>query len=165
MTILRALLTLYFSYVFLNLKCVGALSYNIVSFGVKADGKSDSIQAFQKAWDHACGSIKPASIYVPKGRFYLRSGKFNGPCKNKAIFIRIDGTLVAPSDFRVIGNSAAWIMFKNVDGVTILGGILDGQGTKLWACKTTGNNCPTGASVCKLIKQSIIWETFLSIFN
>jgi len=152
MAILRSLLVLYFFCVFLNSKCAIALSYNIVSFGAKADGKSDSTHAFQKAWANACGSIKPASIYVPQGRFYLQSGTFNGPCKNNAIFIRIDGTLVAPFDYRVIGSSPAWIMFKNVDGVTISGGILDGQGTSLWACKNGAKTCPTGASVCKIIK-------------
>lgn len=128
-----------------------AFSYNVVGFGAKPDGKTDSTEAFQTAWVNACNSVKPASIYVPKGRYYLRSGTFNGPCKNNAIFIRIDGTLLAPSDFRIIGNSAAWIAFRHVDGVTISGGILDGKGAGLWACKTSAKTCPTGASVCKIL--------------
>ena len=38
-------------------------------------------------------------------------------------------------------------MFEHVDGVTISGGILDAQGTVLWACKASDNSCPAGATV------------------
>lgn len=151
-------LVFFLAFVSLNLtfSTASSSSYNVVNFGAKTDGKSNSIQAFQSAWNKACCSNKPASIYVPRGRYYIGNATlFNGPCKNNAIFIRIDGTLVAPLDFRVIGNSQAWIMFRHVDGVTISGGVLDGQGIGLWACKnSTTNSCPRGASVC---------EFFLSI--
>lgn len=151
-TLVSSLILFFPLFVSLNSAFAIALSYNVASFGAKPDGKTDSMQAFQTAWENACNSVKPASIYVPRGRYYLRSGTFNGPCKNSAIFIRIDGTLVAPSDFRIIGNSAAWIMFRHVDGVTISGGILDGKGAALWACKNSAKTCPSGASVCKLLK-------------
>ena len=148
MAIPRTSLVLFLVSMFLDSTfAASSSSYNVVSFGAKPDNQSDSTQAFQAAWAKACASTKSASIYVPRGRYYLRSVTFNGPCKNNAISMRIDGSLVAPSDFRVIGNLVAWIMFRHVDGVTISGGILDGQGTGLWACKNSTKACPNGATV------------------
>ncbi|KAJ4710281.1 putative Polygalacturonase [Melia azedarach] len=120
------------------------MRYNVVSLGAKPDGKSDSTEAFLSAWAKACGTTPAATIYVPPGRFLLRNAAFQGPCKNTRITLRIDGTLVAPSDYKVIGNEGNWLFFQNVNGVTINGGILDGQGTGLWACKNSGKNCPDG---------------------
>lgn len=123
-------------------------TYNVVNFGAKSDGKTDSTKAFLNAWSKACASTNPASIYVPQGRFLLRSASFNGKCNTNAISITIDGTLVAPSDYKVTGNSGNWLEFEHVDGVSIRGGVLDGQGTALWDCKNSGKgNCPTGATV------------------
>jgi polygalacturonase len=123
------------------------VTYNVVSLGAKPDGKTDSTRAFLAAWTKACASVSASSIYVPAGRFYLRQVAFNGPCRSKAIFIRIDGTLVAPSDYRVLGNAGNWLGFSHVNRVTLSGGILDGQGTGLWACKASGKSCPSGATV------------------
>ncbi|CAN1156186.1 unnamed protein product [Linum perenne] len=52
----------------------------------------------------------------------------------------IDGTLIAPSDYTVIGNMGTWIMFHAIDDVTISGGTLDGQGTGLWSCKSKSDS-------------------------
>ena len=136
---------------------VDASSYNVVDFGGKGDGTTDSTQAFQTAWTNACASTKKATIYVPRGRYCLQNVTFSGPCKNKAIIFRIDGSMEAPSDYLVIGNSAAWVVFRHVDGMTILGGSLDGKGAALWACKNSSYNalCPTGATVCKLTNQFV----------
>lgn len=124
-----------------------AASYNVVSFGAKPDGRTDSTKAFLSAWNKACTSRNPAAIYVPQGRFLLGSATFQGKyCKG--VSITIDGTLVAPSDYRVIGKSENWLLFENVDGVSIHGGVLDAQGKSLWNCKNSGHgNCPTGATV------------------
>ncbi|KAL0341387.1 UNVERIFIED_CONTAM: Polygalacturonase [Sesamum radiatum] len=122
-------------------------SYNVKSFGAMSDGESDSTKAFLSAWSAACATTQPAAIYVPPGRYLLRNAFFNGKtCKNKAITIRIDGTLVAPSDYNTIGNSGTWLKFQKVTGVSISGGTLDGQGTKLWACKNSSKSCPKGAT-------------------
>ncbi|CAL5394743.1 unnamed protein product [Camellia sinensis] len=43
-------------------------TYNVVSLGARGDGKTDSSKAFLSAWDGACGSAYPATIYVPLGR-------------------------------------------------------------------------------------------------
>ncbi|GMN57206.1 hypothetical protein TIFTF001_026318 [Ficus carica] len=120
-------------------------TYNVVSLGAKADGKTDSAQAFLAAWAKACASPKSAIVYVPQGRFFLKNVVFGGECNNNVTF-SIAGTLVAPSDYRVIGYSDNWILFHHVNGVTISGGILDAQGTSLWACKKSGEGCPGGAT-------------------
>ncbi|XP_042009522.1 polygalacturonase-like [Salvia splendens] len=118
-------------------------TYNVQSYGAK----SDCSKAFLSAWGAACATTAAATIYVPPGRYLLRNAYFSGSlCKNTAITIRIDGTLVAPSDYNAIGNIGSWLKFERVTGVSIYGGTLDGQGTKLWACKNSGNNCPKGAT-------------------
>ncbi|KAJ6734076.1 hypothetical protein OIU79_001358 [Salix purpurea] len=128
--------------------------YSVLSYGAKPDGRTDSTKAFAAAWSRACASTKPATIYVPRGRFYLGQVRFQGPCKNHAILLRIDGTLVAPSDYKVIGNAKNWLIFENVNGVTVSGGTLDGQGAALWSCKKSGKgSCPSGAT-CKGVKVS-----------
>ncbi|KAF2325593.1 hypothetical protein GH714_030860 [Hevea brasiliensis] len=120
--------------------------YNVLNYGATPDGITDSTEAFLAAWTQACGSINPATVYVPTGRFFLRNVVFQGPCKNNAILFRIDATLVAPSDYRVIGNAGNWLFFQYVNGVTVSGGVLDGQGPALWACKASGKDCPSGAT-------------------
>ncbi|CAB4309099.1 unnamed protein product [Prunus armeniaca] len=143
----RSLIVLSLAFVFMiNSALATAVTYNVASLGAKADGKTDSTKAFLSAWAKACASVKPIVIYVPAGRFLLRNVVFRGPCKNNAITFRIAGTLVAPSNYRVIGNAGNWIFFQQVTGVTISGGILDGQGTALWACKASGKSCPSGAT-------------------
>ncbi|CAI0470492.1 unnamed protein product [Linum tenue] len=85
-------------------------------------------------------------MLVPKGRFLVRNMQFTGPCKNRSIFVRILGTIVAPNNIWTTGNSPHWIEFHRVDGVTISGGVLDGKGAALWACKKAGRSCPNGAT-------------------
>lgn len=123
-------------------------TFSVQSYGAKSDGKSDCTKAFLSAWNAACAAPAPATIYVPTGRYMLRNAIFGGgSCKNKAITIRIDGTLVAPSDYNIIGNSGSWLKFDRVTGVSINGGTLDGQGSKLYACKNSGKSCPEGTTV------------------
>ncbi|KAJ6958913.1 polygalacturonase-like [Populus alba x Populus x berolinensis] len=119
-------------------------SYNVIKFGAKPDGKTDSTQPFLKAWSAACSSASPSTIYVPKGRYLLRATVFRGPCKNK-ITVQIDGTLVAPADYRALGNSGYWILFIKVNRVSVFGGTLDAKGAGFWACRKSGQNCPVGA--------------------
>ncbi|CAN1156165.1 unnamed protein product [Linum perenne] len=134
-------------FLFLLLTCIcSALSassttttaqYSVTTYGAKPDGRTDSTRAFLAAWNKACASATPSTVYVPAGRFSLRNLVFQGPCKTTSILLRIDGTLVAPSDYSVIAYVGKWIMFHNVDGVTISGGTLDGQGSSLWSCKAS----------------------------
>ena len=73
------LTSLMFLSMFISLVLASPMTYNMMSLGAKADGKStDSTQAFVSAWTKACGFTNPAMIYVPVGRFYLRQVVFNG---------------------------------------------------------------------------------------
>ncbi|TXG48755.1 hypothetical protein EZV62_024630 [Acer yangbiense] len=119
-------------------------AYNVVSFGAKPDGRTDSTQPFLRAWSSACKSVTMATIYVPRGSFVIRAVVFGGPCRSKVVF-RIDGTLVAPSNYWNVGNSGYWILFSKVVRVSIYGGTIDGRGSGFWACRRTGENCPNGA--------------------
>ncbi|KAJ6908798.1 polygalacturonase-like [Populus alba x Populus x berolinensis] len=114
-----------------------AAQYSVLSYGANPGGKTDSTKAFAAAWSQACASTQPATISVPKGSFALGQVRFQGPCKNNAILVRIDGTLVAPSDYGVLGKAQNWLIFEHVNGVTISGGTLDGQGAGLWSCKNS----------------------------
>lgn len=127
-------------------------AYNVVSFGAKSGGQTDSTQAFLKAWAAACRSTSPTTIHVPKGSFLVKAAVFKGPCKSE-IKILIDGTIVAP-DYRSMGNSGYWILFIQVDQLAIFGGTLDAKGAAYWACRRSGKSCPVGARVrnvdCKI---------------
>ncbi|CAN1156194.1 unnamed protein product [Linum perenne] len=118
--------------------------YNITTYGAIPDGKTDSTNAFIAAWNEVCRSFSPSTIYVPTGRFSIKNLALQGPCNSSIMFL-IDGTLIAPSDYTVIGNMGTWIMFHAIDDVTISGGTLDGQGTGLWSCKSksdSAKSCP-----------------------
>lgn len=147
---------------FTPLTLAKSTTYNVVDFGADPNGQIDSTNAFLGAWNKACGSPKPARIHVPQGQFLLGSAtKFSGQCNNKGISITIDGTLVAPSDYRVIGESLYWLTFDHVSGVKIRGGVLDGRGTSLWDCKNSGQACPVGATVSSM---NIMIENFTIFF-
>ncbi|KAK9082802.1 hypothetical protein Scep_029273 [Stephania cephalantha] len=121
-------------------------SFNVVALGAKGDGRTDSTRAFQRAWSSACASSGASSnIYVPPGRYLLNRILFRGQCKGHVTF-KIDGTLVASSNYHVLASIGKWITFAGVRGVSIYGGTIDGQGTGLWACKAAGKNCPFGAT-------------------
>ncbi|MED6145230.1 hypothetical protein PIB30_023337 [Stylosanthes scabra] len=137
-------------------------TFNVLSFGAKADGRTDSAKAFTSAWAKACALAQPASIVVPQGRFLLGSVTFSGQCANKAISFEIQGTLVAPSDY----SEDNWLMFEHVDGVSIRGGVLDGQGTSLWNCKNSGKgSCPSGATTLQFSNSNNIFISGLSSLN
>ncbi|CAI9762933.1 unnamed protein product [Fraxinus pennsylvanica] len=79
--------------------------------------------------------------------------------------LRIDGTLVAPSNYNMIGNSGTWIKFKRVTEVSVIGGTLDGQGANLWACKNSGRSCPKGSTTLAFYNSRNIRIGGLSSIN
>lgn len=121
-------------------------AYNVVSFGGRADGRSDSTAAFLRTWTVACKSAKPATIIVPKGRFMVRQIEFRGPCRSR-ISIFIYGTIAAPAGSSALGNAENWILFAHVNRMSIHGGTIDANGASYWACRKSGKSCPTGATV------------------
>ncbi|KAE9597327.1 hypothetical protein Lal_00007398 [Lupinus albus] len=150
----------------LNSFTAESATYNVVNLGAKSNGQTDSTNAFLSVWSKACASTTPALIHVPQGRFMIGSGAtFRGPCANKAISIKIDGTLAAPSDYHVIGNTGNWLHFDHVTGVSISGGVLDGQGSALWGCKNSAKStCPTGATTLTFSNsQNIVINGLTSI--
>ncbi|KAJ6734035.1 PECTIN LYASE-LIKE SUPERFAMILY PROTEIN [Salix koriyanagi] len=133
-----------FFYIF-QLSNAASTTYNVMRFGAKPDGKTDATQPFLKAWSAACRSATPPTIYVPRGRYLLKAIVFRGPCKSKITF-QIGGTLVAPTDYRALGNSGYWILFIKINRVSVIGGTLDARGAGFWACRKYRQNCPVGAS-------------------
>ncbi|XP_057527748.1 polygalacturonase-like [Amaranthus tricolor] len=133
------------------------INYNLVRFGAKPDG-SDTSKAFTSAWNTACQSENPSTIVVPKGRYFVNSALlFSGKnCKVKSIKFVIRGTLVAPSDFRLLGDAGTWFAFEDVTGVSISGGVFDGQGSGLWACKRSSERCPAGATTLRFSNSNNI---------
>ncbi|XP_074284494.1 polygalacturonase-like [Silene latifolia] len=127
---------------------------NVVSFGAKPDGRTDSTQAFQKAWSWACSSSRPMTITVPRGKFVVRPTRFTGPCRSR-VTISIKGTIVPPPDFRVVAQAGEWIMFYKVNGLTVSGGTFDGMGKAFWSCRQRNAYCYNGAQQ----SISIMWCT------
>ncbi|OMP08871.1 Glycoside hydrolase, family 28 [Corchorus olitorius] len=140
-------------------------NHNVLSFGAKPDGETDSTKGFLEAWNAACGSTDSTMIYVPKGRYLVGAMTFKGGCKSPQIILRIDGTLVAPADFRVLGKSDNWLSFEGVSGVSIAGGTLDAKGPALWACKASNGNCPAGATTLSFTKSNDIRISGLMSLN
>ena len=134
-------------------------SYNVLRFGAKPDGVSDSTEGFLGAWAAACASDNTSVIYVPRGRFLIEPLSFKGDeCKSPKIGFKIEGTLVAPADYQVLGKGDKWISFERVSGVSIVGGKLDARGTALWACKLAAGDsakCPDGATVIEIYYNNL----------
>ncbi|CAL5414229.1 unnamed protein product [Camellia sinensis] len=73
--------------------------------------------------------------------------------------------LVAPSNYNVLGNAGNCLLFEGVNGVSIVGGVLDGQGASLWACKASGKTCPDGATTLSFTNSNYILISGLTSIN
>ncbi|XP_026432599.1 polygalacturonase-like isoform X2 [Papaver somniferum] len=139
--------TIFFTIFFLALLTnANAMIHNVASFGAKADGNTDASPAFLKAWIAACSSSKPSMIYVPLKKYLIGPTEFLGPCKNSNITFRIDGMLIAPDYKKMKFSAQHWITFNYVNGMSIIGGFLDGRGSSLYACKLAKKDCPAGST-------------------
>ncbi|CAK9327799.1 unnamed protein product, partial [Citrullus colocynthis] len=116
---------------------------NILDFG--AIHNYDSSMAIRRAWAVACTSAESTIVYIPKGRFMVEPIEFHGGCRNDDISFHIDGALVAPPDYRILGSVESWLRFEGVNGVSLTGGVLDANGEALWSCKSSAPRCPVGA--------------------
>ena len=144
-----------------TLHTCNAAFYNVVNFGAKGDGVTDSSSAFLKAWAAPCSSVEQSTMYVPKGTFLVNSIVFGGACKSK-MQLQIIGALVAPYDYKSFLSDQAWIRFEYVNGLSVVGGDIDARGTSYWACKRSGANCPFGARVNSTFYPfwHIVWVWF-----
>lgn len=123
-----------------------AKNYNVLDFGARADGETDSSSAFIKAWTAACNSDEESMVYVPPGTFLVNSMSFTGACKRK-MQLMISGVLVAPKSYTLFRNHQAWIEFKYVNNLSVDGGTIDARGLSFWECRRGGGKCPFGARV------------------
>ncbi|KAL2922468.1 Polygalacturonase [Bienertia sinuspersici] len=137
---------------------------SVVRFGARPDGRFDSTQAFKKAWAWACRSAKPATIDVPQGRFVVRPMYFNGPCRNR-VTLRMKGTIIGPSDYRVLAQSSVWLMFYNINGLTIHGGTLDARGHSFWSCRRRTSYCYNGAQSISFVSSKNVVVRGLKSLN
>ncbi|CAO2832623.1 unnamed protein product [Amaranthus hypochondriacus] len=143
--------------------------FNVQNFGASATGKSDTSKAFLGAWKAACNSEGSATIVIPRGRYLLHPVNFEGvDCKSNNIRFEMDGTIVAPFDYDLLGGVERWIGFESVSGVTIAGhGTFDAKGASLWACKKgqNGANCPDGATTLTFTNSNNIVIKGISSLN
>ncbi|OVA14949.1 Glycoside hydrolase [Macleaya cordata] len=142
------------------------IANNVADFGAKGDGKSDASRAFLRAWAASCNSMEPSTVYVPhKNKYLLNQTVFQGPCKNSRLTFRIDGTLIAP-DYKKMGSSVEnWLMFDMVQGLSIIGGLLDGKGSSLYAYKATKQGCPKGPTSLAFFSSKNIQVQNLTSIN
>ncbi|KAF6993440.1 hypothetical protein CFC21_010332 [Triticum aestivum] len=84
---------------------------DVASYGAVGDGQQDDTPAFREAWAAACASPQPATLVVPREKTYLVKHRSAWPEENMRW----------------------WIMFRNVDGLTVTGdGTIDGNGETWW---------------------------------
>lgn len=122
-----------------------AASYSVADYGAVADGRTDCAGAFLGAWAAACADDSLATVLVPAGEYLVSRARFGGPCRSGAVAVNITGTVLAPVPY---ANVQLWIVFQNVDGVSVNGGTLDGRGQAYWACRRAGgSSCPAATRV------------------
>ncbi|PIA50466.1 hypothetical protein AQUCO_01300893v1 [Aquilegia coerulea] len=163
MTMLRNVALLFLFFISL-LSSIHALDINVADFGAKGDGKTDASPAFLEAWNVACSSLTPTTIYVPRKRYFLSQAIFLGPCLNSGITFRIEGILAAPN-YKTMASIENWVTFDKVEGVTVIGGFLDARGSSLWACKDTNKDCPDGASTLSIFSSKDITIQNLTLLD
>ncbi|KAI3930413.1 hypothetical protein MKW92_014121 [Papaver armeniacum] len=115
-----------------------AVIYNILNFGANPDNGTDSTEAFLQAWSLAC-----TNGYLVELTYLVNTIAFGGPCESAGVTIQIDGEIQAHQE---IGNHVNWVLFEDINGLTINGGILEARGSQFWDCKRSGANCPQGAT-------------------
>ncbi|CAL1404757.1 unnamed protein product [Linum trigynum] len=128
------------------------VTHNVLHYGAKADGVSDSTPAFSQAWEEACKSWRPASVYVPRGTYMLKPIVFYGPCQSKMLF-HVEGKVVGPKHYWEFGKSGFWILFYKLEKLTILGGTYDAQGSDYWACQRSQSQCSQGTKSITIIQS------------
>ncbi|KAL1804446.1 hypothetical protein ACET3Z_033093 [Daucus carota] len=111
-----------------------AVIFDVLHFGAKGDGKTDDTKAFQAAWASAC-KVEASTIIIPsKYEFLVGPISFSGPyCQHNIVF-QLDGTILAPTNFKPFGSGLyQWLEFTKLVGITVQGkGFIDGRGAIWW---------------------------------
>nr|CAB3482691.1 unnamed protein product [Digitaria exilis] len=147
----------------------GATVVNVNSYGAKGNGVNDDTKvgafllpssvsdlALMTAWKAACGAAGAVTMVVPPGTYYIGPVQFHGPCKASTLTFQLQasrlpvGTLKAATDLKRFGND--WIEFGWVNGLTVAGGVIDGQGAASWPF----NKCPVRKD-CKVLPTSVLF--------
>nr|CAB3480698.1 unnamed protein product [Digitaria exilis] len=134
----------------------GATVVNVNSYGAKGNGVNDDTKALMTAWKAACGAAGAVTMVVPPGTYYIGPVQFHGPCKSSTLTFQLQasrlpvGTLKAATDLKRFGND--WIEFGWVNGLTVAGGVIDGQGAASWPF----NKCPVRKD-CKVLPTSVLF--------
>lgn len=135
-----------------------AVEVDVASYGAVGDGQQDDTPTFQEAWAAVCASSQPATLVVPREKTYLiKQTTFSGKCKSPVTF-RLDGKLVAPASRSAWPeeNMRWWIMFRNVDRLTVTGdGTIDGNGETWWksSCRVDNKLKCTNAPMALLLSK------------
>ncbi|XP_057958692.1 probable polygalacturonase At3g15720 [Malania oleifera] len=148
----------------LQAPAAGNQVFNVMDFGAAGNGQSDDSQAFVKAWEAACGCVQGIpTVVIPAGNtFLLNPVELEGPCKSNTLLVQAFGSIVAPSSLDIWENSEKgnWIVFKEVDGLTIDGagtGEINGHGEAWWEqCDNQNCNRPVSLRIqkCNAFKVS-----------
>ncbi|BBN67655.1 hypothetical protein Prudu_146S000200 [Prunus dulcis] len=66
-------------------------------------------------------------VVIEKGHYMAGPVKFQGPCK-ALLSVRVEGTLQALAEPEKLKSQDGWVIFQNMDGLTVSGGgTFDGQ--------------------------------------
>ena len=126
-----------------------ASELDITKLGARGDGKTDSTQAIQQAWENACAGTGTHRILIPPGNFLTGGLQLRGPCTSSSIIIRLDGNLLGTGDLNAYKKN--WIEIKYVSNLSINGhGTIDGQGPLVWSRNECSKNynCKILPNVC-----------------
>ncbi|KAL6639947.1 hypothetical protein ACP70R_022257 [Stipagrostis hirtigluma subsp. patula] len=128
----------------------GANNFNAKNYGAKGNGVVDDTKPLMAAWKAACQTAGAVTLVVPPGSYHIGPVQFHGPCKASSLTFQLQGTLKAASDLKRFGND--WIEFGWTNGLTVVGGTIDGQGAASWPF----NKCPVRKD-CKVLPTSVLF--------
>ncbi|CAN6358609.1 unnamed protein product [Urochloa humidicola] len=124
--------------------------FNVKNYGSKGNGIVDDTKPLMLAWKAACAAVGAVTLVVPAGMYYIGPVQFHGPCKASTLTFQLQGTLKAATDLKRFDND--WIEFGWVNGITVAGGVIDGQGASSWPF----NKCPVHKD-CKVLPTSMLF--------
>ncbi|CAN6331482.1 unnamed protein product [Urochloa humidicola] len=124
--------------------------FNVKNYGNKGNGIVDDTKPLMLAWKAACAAVGAVTLVVPAGMYYIGPVQFHGPCKASTLTFQLQGTLKAATDLKRFGND--WIEFGWVNGLTVAGGVIDGQDASSWPF----NKCAVRKD-CKVLPTSVLF--------